>query len=198
MIPGVEVREGGVWEEPHLDSKGDAIGLDRYVYTGVKTVKNKVFTPYQKCWVRIQFEENGATGYGLDPVFDVFTFLSDAGYLVPQPPKEGKKKSVKGAFVTRKCDQFNPVDELDMPSSFDYYEFKSWVKSKPNLVSLIREKLLASGIVYTKEEKETFEIIRKESEEELEAMSDVESMEEVEEVVGELEKKKRGRKPKSV
>lgn len=196
MIPGVEVKEGGVWEEPHLDSSGNVIGMDRYIYTGVKTVKNKVFTPYQKCWVRIQFEENGATGHGLDPVFDVFNFLSDAGYIVPQV-KEGKKRSLKGVYATKKCDQFNPVEELDMPSSFDYYEFKSWVKGKSNLVSLIRDKLLVSGIVYTKEEKDTFELIKKESEEELEALADCEDMDEAEDAVEEVEKKKRGRKPKS-
>ena len=196
MIPGVEVKEGGVWEEPHLDSSGNVVGMDRYIYTGVKTVKNKVFTPYQKCWVRIQFEENGATGHGLDPVFDVFNFLSDAGYIVPQV-KEGKKRSLKGVYATKKCDQFNPVEELDMPSSFDYYEFKSWVNGKSDLVSLIRDKLLVSGIVYTKEEKDTFELIKKESEEELEALADCEDMDEAEDAVEEVEKKKRGRKPKS-
>jgi len=197
MIPGVEVKEGGVWEEPHLDNTGNVIGTDRYIYTGVKTVKNKVFTPYQKCWIRIQFEENGSTGHGLDPVFDVFNFLSDAGYIVPQPPKEGRKRMVKGAYSVRKCDQFNPIEELDIPSSFDYYDFKAWVKSKPDLVSVIRDKLLVSGIVYTKEEKDTFEVIRKEADEELEVLAECETMEEAEEAVEMVEKKKRGRKPKS-
>ena len=84
-----------------------------------------------------------------------------------------------------------------MPSTFDYFEFKAWVESKPDLVATIREKLLVSGIVYTKEELDTFKNIQLESEEELEAMADCDTLEEAEEVEGTVEKKKRGRKPKS-
>jgi len=194
MIPGVVVKEGGVWEEPHMNSQGNVVGIDRYVYTGVKTVKNKVFTPFQKCWVRIQFEENGSTGHGLDPVFDVFTFLLEEGYMAIK--KEGRK-NIKGCYVARKCDRFDPVKELDMPSTFDYFEFKAWVETKPDLVATLREKLLVSGIVYTKEELDTFKNIQLENEEELEAMADCDTMEEAEEVEETVEKKKRGRKPKS-
>jgi RecA/RadA recombinase len=192
VIPQAAPREGGVWEEPHWDSSGNIIGLDRYVYTGIKTVKNKLFTPFQKCWMRIQFEENGSTGHGLDPVFDIFTFLHEEGYIAPS--KNDKGKNVKGRFDVYSCDRFDPVKELDMPNEFDYFEFKKWVGDNPGLTAKIREKLLVSGIVYEKEETAMIdENVKREAEEMGELVEQVEAGN-VEEVV---EKKGRGRPKKS-
>jgi len=204
VIPGVEVREGGVWEEPHVDKNGNIVGTDRYIYTGIKTVKNKIYTPYQKCWMRIQFEENGSTGHGLDPVFDIFTFLLDEGYIASG--KNEKGKDVKGSYVARKCDQFDPIKELGIPSSFDYFEFKRWVSENKGLVSIIRDRLLVSGIVFSREDsvkidydiKKEAELEEQESEDVIsELTSTIEQSHSVDDNLENVEKKKRGRKPKA-
>lgn len=204
VIPGVEVREGGVWEEPHVDKNGNIVGTDRYVYTGIKTVKNKIYTPYQKCWMRVQFEENGSTGHGLDPVFDIFTFLLDEGYIASG--KNEKGKDVKGSYVARKCDQFDPIKELGMPASFDYFEFKRWVSENKGLTSIIRDKLLVSGIVFSKEDsvkidygiKKEAELEEQETEDAIsELTSTIEQGHSVDDNLENVEKKKRGRKPKA-
>ena len=192
IISNVTPREGGVWEEPHFEEDGTEVGLDKYIYTGIKTVKNKIFTPFQKCWMRIQFEESGSTGHGLDPVFDIFTFLYQEGYIAPAKNEKGKKD--KGRFAAYACDRFDPVNEIDMPSDFSYLEFKKWVGQNPNLTVKIREKLLVSGIVYTKEESIVIdESIEKEVEDMGELVDAVDAGD-VEELV---EKRKRGRPPRA-
>ena len=191
MIAGVTPREGGVWEESHVDKNGEILGLDKYIYTGIKTVKNKIYTPFQKCWMRIQFEENGNTGRGLDPVFDIFTFFLDEGYIAPSTNAKGK--DVKGRYDSYSDDQFDPVKELDMPGEFDYYEFKNWVYANPGLVPTIREKLLVSGIVYSKEDSVKIDENVKREAEEAEELAEKVTIEEVEEE--EVKKKGRGRPP---
>jgi RecA/RadA recombinase len=190
-IPGVEVKAGGIYEEPHLNSKGDVIGVDKYMYTGIKTVKNKVYTPYQSCWMRIQFEENGSTGSGLDPVFDIFTFFYETGYIKPcvivnsATGKEKKSKGVYSAVVTK---EFNPVKEFNLPESFDYYEFKKWVHSDPDMTMKLRDRLLVSGLVYEKEPDELVEEIDDEVLEEAALDEVAQGLEEI---------KKRGRPKKA-
>jgi RecA/RadA recombinase len=193
MIPSVEVREGGVWEENHITEKGEVVGLDKYVYTGIKTVKNKVYTPYQSCWMRIHFEENGSTGTGLDPVFDIFTFLYETGYIVPLKVAQanGKEKKVAGSYKTMPCSKFDPTKEFDMPETFDYYVFKKWVYSKPTLVMDLRNRLLVSGLVYDQGEEEV--ILDDIDDEELEEQALAEIQVGLEEV---NEPKKKGRKKK--
>jgi len=201
MIPGVEVREGGIWEEPHYTEKGDVRGLDKYIYTGIKTVKNKVYTPYQGCWMRINFEENGSTGSGLDPVFDIFTFLYETGYIRPATgvSTTGKEKTIKGFYSVQPCKKLDPIKEFNMPEKFDYYEFKKWVHSRSDLVMALRERMLVSGLVYEKEEEEPAMVIDDITDEELEeqALAEVEKgLEDLEEETKEI--KKRGRKKREV
>ena len=190
MIPGVEVKEGGIWTEPHLTERGDIKGVDKYVYTGIKTVKNKVYVPYQSCWIRIQFEENGSTGSGLDPVFDIFTFLHETGYIKPLTVTQdnGKEKKVKGSYKAQPCKQFDPVKEFNMPVSFNYYQFKKWVYSNPELVMCLRERMLVSGLVYEKDDDAVVEIDVTDEELEDQGLAEVEQ--------GLEEVKKRGRKKK--
>jgi RecA/RadA recombinase len=189
-IPGVEVKQGGVYEEPHRNNKGETIGVDKYIYTGIKTVKNKVYTPYQSCWMRIQFEENGSTGSGLDPVFDIFTFLSELGYIKPMTVTSttGKEKIAKGEYVAAASKEFNPIKEFKIPESFNYYSLKQWVHSDPDLTMKIRDRLLVSGLVYEKAPHESMEEI------------DDEILEEaaLEEVAHGLEETKKRGRPKKV
>lgn len=193
VVPGVAPREGGVWEESHFDADGNILGLDKYIYTGIKTVKNKIYTPFQKCWMRIQFEENGSTGHGLDPVFDIFTFLYQEGYIAPSKKEHGKK--TKGVFNAYADDQFDPVNEIDMPQDFNYLEFKKWVGQNPGLTFKIRDKLLVSGIVYTKEEVAVIDESIKQEVEETEELMEAVKTGDVEEII---EKRKRGRPPKTI
>lgn len=179
-IPAVKPSAGGIWEESHVTENGEVIGVDKYMYTGIKTVKNKVYTPYQSCWVRIQFEENGSTGRGLDPVFDIFTFLYETGYIKPcmvTNENTGKEKRAKGVYAANVCKQFDPVKEFKLPETFDYYQFKKWVVSNPDLTEQLRDRLLISGLVYEKDDREEKEgLLEGVTEEELEeqALAEVE------------------------
>lgn len=192
-IGGVEVKEGGIWEEPHYNEKGEVVGLDKYMYTGIKTVKNKVYTPYQSCWMRIHFEENGSTGTGLDSVFDVFTFLYETGYIIPLMVVQvnGKEKKVAGSYRTKPCTKFNPIKEFEMPETFDYHQFKKWVQSKPTLVKDLRDRLLVTGLVYDQDDEE--QVVDDIDDEELEEQA----LAEVGKGLADIsEPKKRGRKKK--
>lgn len=84
FIPDAEPKADGVWQESNLDVPD---GLDRYIYTAVTTIKNKVFNPKQVTWMRIQFERNGETGRGLDPVFDLFTIWAEGGVIEKRNPR---------------------------------------------------------------------------------------------------------------
>lgn len=60
----------------------DGFGVDRYTFAHVYTTKNKGFSPFRECTVRIWFEEAGEPGRGIDPVFDVWEYLRLTGQLV--------------------------------------------------------------------------------------------------------------------
>lgn len=145
-------KAGGVWEEPHYDASGKEVGMDRYTYTAIRTVKNKVYNPFKVCWIRTQFEENGSTGRGLDKVFDVFSFLQQLGLIKPAvlTPEE-KAAKVKVETIKEKYERISvegcPVDfdALGMPKRFSYLDFKRWVDSTKDLVPILRQKLLVTG-----------------------------------------------------
>ena len=64
-------------------------GKDSYRYVHVKAVKNKHWTPNRECFFRIWVEDAAGVARGLDPVFDVISFLKETGQLT------GKRKSFK-------------------------------------------------------------------------------------------------------
>jgi RecA/RadA recombinase len=158
IIPGIEPKAGKVWQEPHVGKDGEVgSGLDRYIYSSVTTVKNKVFTPQKTCWIRIQFEESGSMGNGLDPVFDIFTFFAETGYIKKASLTSDEKKAklkveiVKNKYEPVIKDNFDPVAEFELPARFNYYEFKKWVykdKDAKGLVKKIRDRMIVSGLVY--------------------------------------------------
>lgn len=146
--PKVYPKAGGVWIEQHLNEAGEVDGEDKYIYTNVSTIKNKVFTPYKTCWIRIHFDENGQTGRGLDKVFDVFSFLAETGFITKATPKDGEKVTdVRGKFETVARSSFDP-SSTKMPSRFSYHEFKVWVNANPGISDILREKLIVGGLVY--------------------------------------------------
>ena len=154
VIRGVVPKAGGVWQEPHLDENGKETGeLDRYVYTAVRTEKNKVYNPFKVCWMRIQFEENGGTGRGLDRVFDTFSFLADINLFRPavktaEDAKAGiKVDDLKGTFELLP-NTFYDLKKHGLKDRFTYYDFKHWVKSTPDLFHVLRRDLIESGLAY--------------------------------------------------
>ena len=156
FIPGGVPKAGNVWQEPHLDSNGEGTGLDRYKMTGITTIKNKVFTPRKVCWMRIQFEEGGSMGTGLDPVFDIFSFFLEIAFIVKAKltPDE-KKAKIKVETVKQKYEPvvkhgFDLTAEVGLPARFNYYEFKDWVnQNDPKaLTRELREKMIVSGLAY--------------------------------------------------
>lgn len=60
----------------------DGFGIDRYTFASVMTTKNKGYSPFRECQIRIWFEEAGQPGRGIDPVFDVYEYLRLTGQLV--------------------------------------------------------------------------------------------------------------------
>jgi len=156
FIQGGAWKAGGVWEEPHYDEDGTVTGLDKYVHTAVRTAKNKVYTPYQVCWMRIQFEENGDMGRGLDKVFDIFSFLADNKYIekayLSEEEKAAKLKvaTVQGKYQITQGTNFQ-LKEVGLPDRFDYLEFKRWVAMTPDITETLRDIMLVSGVVYEKE-----------------------------------------------
>jgi recombination protein RecA len=95
---------------------------DRYFYTHVKTVKNRVFPPLKETYFRMWIEENGGVGRGIDPVWDVIRFFEEIGMLTFESMKE---VVLKGQI-------------------YDYYDLKKEILSKPDLYEEARS-LLDSG-----------------------------------------------------
>lgn len=60
----------------------DGFGVDRYTFAHLTVTKNKAFSPFRECTVRMWFEEAGESGRGVDPVFDVWQYLKLTGQFV--------------------------------------------------------------------------------------------------------------------
>jgi RecA/RadA recombinase len=148
---GAVPKAGGIWEEPHYvytDGKIQVSGTDRYIYTSIKTEKNKVYNPYKLTWIRIQFEQDESTGQGLDPVFDSFTFLAEMDFIRPATARDGEKKSdVAHLYECVPSENFNPA-ELGMQDRFSYPQYKIWVSQNPGFVKVLRDKYLLSGLAF--------------------------------------------------
>lgn len=148
FIADAKPKQGGVWEEPHFNENGEEVGLDRYIYTAIRTVKNKVYTPQKVCWMRVHFEEAGGTGRGLDPVFDLFTFLNNMGVL--EKTKEGFKV-IQNQWK---------LAEIGVPELIVYKDFKRLVMADPGIVARVRERVIIEhnaigNASNTREEEET-------------------------------------------
>jgi RecA/RadA recombinase len=70
--------KGGAIEE---ETCWDGHGKDRYVYAILRTIKNKMFSPFRETWMRIWFEEKGMPGRGIDPVYDTYQYLTMTNQL---------------------------------------------------------------------------------------------------------------------
>lgn len=152
FIKKCEPKAGGVWQEPHFST----IEQDRYIYTAIKTVKNKIFTPFKHTWMRISFEYDGGTGYGLDPVYDVFTFLMEQG-LFKKPTPRGKGAEKERVATLEGMYEFIPTfewKELGFESDrFNYDIFKQVVlDNKAKIFTHLRDKYIKSNLIYEKKD----------------------------------------------
>jgi|GEM_PF-4745625 len=78
-------------EETHVS--GD--GIDRYILGKATVLKNKSGPCFRSIEFRLWLDEQGNPGRGIDPVFDIFTFLSSCG-LLEQPTKTTYGIKLKG------------------------------------------------------------------------------------------------------
>lgn len=138
FIPSYKPKAGGTGEEfTAVNSTGI---FDRFRYTGMSTIKNKAFTPFKNCWMRIMYEEANETGSGIDPVFDVFTLLLELDLI-----EKGKNKQL---YVLKPNDDVAGLKDL-IPGDFDYYEFKKHVRAAgKDLIYKLRDMILLSGFAY--------------------------------------------------
>jgi RecA/RadA recombinase len=65
-------------------------GKDYYSFKEYKNVKNKAGTPFLRGWFRVWTADPDGNGHGIDPVFDLWEYLSMTGQV------EGKRVSAKG------------------------------------------------------------------------------------------------------
>ncbi len=54
---------------------------DTYRYIHMKTIKNKVSTPYLEAWQRVWVDDSTGTAHGFCPVWDTFQYLKNTGQL---------------------------------------------------------------------------------------------------------------------
>jgi RecA/RadA recombinase len=78
--------KGRIEEEYNLDG-----GLERFQYMKLVTKKNKTFPKEKECLLRICLEVDGKSGYGVDPVWDLFEYLKRTGQIA----KRGDKVTIK-------------------------------------------------------------------------------------------------------
>jgi len=84
---------------------------DRYFYTNIKAVKNRVFPPFKETYMRIWTEENGGAGRGIDPVWDTLRFFEEIGMAEFPDSFEVKLKG----------------------KVYSYYDLKAEILAKPDL-----------------------------------------------------------------
>lgn len=142
FIPDLKPKAGGVWEEGHSAAKD---GLDRSIIVRFKTIKNKFYTPFKVGYYRIFFEENGETGSGFCPVFDVYTTLLFMNLI-----KKGKNKQT---YVLNLDAETQEIATL-LPPEFDYYTLKNHIRAmdRRKLRMNLRRILLESGWAYQGQE----------------------------------------------
>jgi len=91
MASDIRVRIGSV-AIPHgkgrIEEEKSLFGnSERFGYSKIKTYKNKTFPKDKEGIIRICFESDGLSGYGIDPVWDTFEYLK----LTQQITKRGDK-----------------------------------------------------------------------------------------------------------
>ncbi len=84
---------------------------DRYRYIQTKAIKNKLWTPGRKAWIRIWVEDGSGTARGFCPFFDTMYYLKQTGQL------EGKGR--KGLTLN--------LHKLGTTKPLAWDDYKRWV-----------------------------------------------------------------------
>jgi len=87
----VNRAQSKIIEETHASGEG----VDRYILGKATVLKNKAGPCFRSTEFRLWLDEQGNPGRGIDPVFDIFTFLSSCG-LIEQPTKTTYGINLKG------------------------------------------------------------------------------------------------------
>jgi RecA/RadA recombinase len=87
----VNRAQNKIMEETHVSGEG----VDRYILGVATVLKNKSGPCFRKIEYRLWLDECGSPGRGIDPVWDIFTFLSSCG-LLDQPTKTTYGIRLKG------------------------------------------------------------------------------------------------------
>lgn len=112
-----QIKAGGVHIETNLDGTED-----RYRYTHVKVSKNRVFPPFKEAFIRIWTEEQGGTGRGIDPVWDVIHFFEMVG---------------QAEFLSR--------DDVTLKGKpYEYLDLKKEILARPDLL-LEAQEMIRTG-----------------------------------------------------
>lgn len=77
-------------------------GHDSYRYVKMKTIKNKLSTPYLTQWQRVWTDDGTGRAHGFDPAFDTFNYLKNTGQI------SGTMKALKSPLFDTK----RPIDWL--------------------------------------------------------------------------------------
>ena len=110
-------KAGGYFLEENPDGT-----VDKYRFTHIKTVKNRVFPPLKETFMRVWVEENGITGRGIDPVWDTIRFYEEVGLA-----------------------KFNSMDDVELKGvSYAYWDLKTEILKNPDL-GLEARSLIDSG-----------------------------------------------------
>lgn len=98
--------------------------LDRYRYIQSKAIKNKLWTPGRKAWIRIWIEDGSGVARGLDPFFDTMVYLRETGQLVGK----GRKKL------------FLHLDGVGKSKELDWNLLKHWVLGDKETMAKVSKK----------------------------------------------------------
>lgn len=79
-----------------LEKSVEFKGKDAYRYVHIKAIKNKHWVPNRECFFRIWVEDAAGVARGLDPVFDVISYLRETGQLKGGVSRKGFKMSLDG------------------------------------------------------------------------------------------------------
>ena len=71
-------------------------GKDSYRYIKMKTIKNKLSTPYLTMWQRVWTDDGTGTAHGFCPAFDTFNYLKATGQIT------GTMKTLKSPLLDTK------------------------------------------------------------------------------------------------
>lgn len=160
-------KAGGVNIEVNPDGSED-----RYVYTHVKTEKNRVFSPLKETYFRVWIADQSGQGQGIDPVFDTLRFYEEIGWC---------------KFISR-SEVWLKRSQNDRMKEYDYFDLKAEILTDSTLTEN-GAKLLNMG-AFT----DYFERIKNNGQEWVAPTAEEDSQEEINKETGEITMKSEGKR----